>query len=487
MKTSKLIAFIFLLPVSIFSMFVSAENLFIDTSLQEIEFHKNLPLPKAWRICYPNCNDENKIQINLTNEEGDFFSIDQLHLFEEDIFEGRTIEKSENIEFLFKLKNGHTHPINKLSYKISRSTHKVNLKISSAKPITIKINANQTLNPEKIVGLGGLYNGTSLISFSPEGIEKMKQVSIINDTEKFWHGARSRFWSFLISPSEAVSSYSIRDIDTESNSFVLSSNSESGEYHFIFYFGPIERSALISVSSELKDLLYTALWDWLRWICFGFQMILSWVYSWVGNLGVSIILLALIIKIFLFPLSTVAEKWQQEVNEIQAWLQPRLKNIKTNYTGEEAHQKTLALYQEKDISPMFTVKSLAGLLIQIPIFIAVFDMLGESIMLKGQGFLWINDLSRPDYWINLPFIIPYFGGTLNLLPLLMTFITVLSAYNFQDKHLLGELRKQQQVKLYIMAFAFFVLFYTFPAGMVLYWTASNGMQLIKTLIVKYKI
>ncbi len=241
----------------------------------------------------------------------------------------------------------------------------------------------------------------------------------------------------------------------------------------------------MSVSSQLKDLLYTALWDWLRWICFGFQMILSWVFSWVGNLGISIILLALIIKIFLYPLSSVAEKWQQEVNEIQAWLQPRLNNIKTNYTGEEAHQKILALYQEKDISPMFTVKSLAGLLIQIPIFIAVFDMLGESMMLKGQSFLWISDLSRPDYWISLPFVIPYFGETLNLLPLLMMVITALSAFNFQDKHLQGELMKQQQIKLYFMALAFFILFYTFPAGMVLYWTASNGMQLIKTLVVKY--
>ena len=486
MKASKLVAIIFLLSVSIFPMFGSAESLFIDTPLQEIEFHQNLPLPKAWRVCYPNCNDENKIEVNLMNKEGSFFSIEQLQFIEEDFFEVKIIEKTENVEFLFQLKNGLTHPISKLSYDISRSTHKLDLKISSSEPISIKIRANEILHPENIVGLGGLYNGTSLISFSPKGIEEMKQASILNDSEKLWHGARSRFWSFLISPSETIQSYSINDIESNSNSFALDSNSESGEYHFSLYFGPIERSALMSVSSQLKDLLYTALWDWLRWICFGFQMILSWVFSWVGNLGISIILLALIIKIFLYPLSSVAEKWQQEVNEIQAWLQPRLNNIKTNYTGEEAHQKTLALYQEKDISPMFTVKSLAGLLIQIPIFIAVFDMLGESIMLKGQGFLWINDLSRPDQWMNLPFVIPYFGGTLNLLPLLMTLITALSALNFQDKHLQGDLLKQQQIKLYLMALAFFILFYTFPAGMVLYWTASNSLQLIKALVVKYK-
>ena len=63
--------------------------------------------------------------------------------------------------------------------------------------------------------------------------------------------------------------------------------------------------------------------------------------------------MALIIKILLYPLSNVAERWQQEVNAIQAWLQPRLKNIKTNYSGEEAHQRPLALYQEKGISPLF--------------------------------------------------------------------------------------------------------------------------------------
>jgi membrane protein insertase Oxa1/YidC/SpoIIIJ len=88
--------------------------------------------------------------------------------------------------------------------------------------------------------------------------------------------------------------------------------------------------------------------------------------------------------------------------------------------------------------------------------------------------------------MNLPFVIPYFGGTLNLLPLLMMVITVLSVLNFQDKHLQGDLLKQQQIKLYLMALAFFILFYTFPAGMVLYWTASNSLQLIKALVVKYK-
>ena len=67
--------------------------------------------------------------------------------------------------------------------------------------------------------------------------------------------------------------------------------------------------------------------------------------------------------------------------------------------------------------------------------------------------------------------------------MILTVITKLPMKNYSKQK---KLKKQQQIKLYIMALAFFVLFYTFPAGMVLYWTASNGMQLIKTLVVKYK-
>jgi membrane protein insertase Oxa1/YidC/SpoIIIJ len=92
----------------------------------------------------------------------------------------------------------------------------------------------------------------------------------------------------------------------------------------------------------------------------------------------------------------------------------------------------------------------------------------------------------PDHWMNLPFLIPFFGESFNLLPLLMMLVTALGAFFFQDQHLKGSLLKQQKRKLYLMAFAFFMLFYTFPAGMVLYWTISNSLQLIKVIFLRYQ-
>ena len=84
MKTSNIIAIILLLTVSILPTFVSAEALFIDTPFQEMEFDQNRPLPKVWTVCYPSCDDENKIDVNLMNKGENFFSIEQLQFIEEE-------------------------------------------------------------------------------------------------------------------------------------------------------------------------------------------------------------------------------------------------------------------------------------------------------------------------------------------------------------------------------------------------------------------
>ena len=111
-------------------------------------------------------------------------------------------------------------------------------------------------------------------------------------------------------------------------------------------------------------------------------------------------------------------------------------------------------------------------------------MLDENIALSGVSFLWINDLALPDNLIRLPFIIPFFGEHLNLLPFLMTGITLLTSWKFTDSSLSKQLLKKQQQNLSWMALLFFILFYTFPAGMVLYWTTNNCIALLKVMFKK---
>jgi membrane protein insertase Oxa1/YidC/SpoIIIJ len=84
----------------------------------------------------------------------------------------------------------------------------------------------------------------------------------------------------------------------------------------------------------------------------------------------------------------------------------------------------------------------------------------------------------------LPLFIPFFGASINLLPFCMMIISMLSAYLYTDKNLNKDLLSNQKRKLYLMSFLFFVLLFTFPAGMVLYWTTSNFLQLMQMQIKK---
>jgi YidC/Oxa1 family membrane protein insertase len=198
----------------------------------------------------------------------------------------------------------------------------------------------------------------------------------------------------------------------------------------------------------------------------------------IGNAGVAIIALAGAVKLLLLPLTLVAERLQSQVQATQARLQPGIEAINSAYRGEERARRTLALYREAGVSPLYTLRSLLGFLIQIPVFIAAFDMLAENFDLQGVPFLWIRDLSRPDALWRMPVCFPFFGCDLNLLPFLMSGISIAAGLRHHAPLLTPSLIRKQRRNLTAMSVAFFFLFYTFPAGMVLYWTSTNLVQLV---------
>jgi len=112
------------------------------------------------------------------------------------------------------------------------------------------------------------------------------------------------------------------------------------------------------------------------------------------------------------------------------------------------------------------------------VFIAVFDMLAEDFDLYRVSFLWIQDLSRPDALLRLPVCVPFFGCYLNLLPFLMSSASLAALLRFRSATLTPSLVRRQRRNLMGMTVLFFLLFYTFPAGMVLYWTSTNSFQLV---------
>jgi YidC/Oxa1 family membrane protein insertase len=289
-----------------------------------------------------------------------------------------------------------------------------------------------------------------------------------------WVGVRSRFWAILLRPDGAAALVPRSDAGIA----LVSDAPDALSWRYTFYSGPVERHALAHADPPLEPMLFSGLWSWLRALSFALLFLLRGLTAIVGDPGVAIIALAASVKILLLPLTAVAERLQAQVNATQARLQSGIDAINAAHRGEERARRTVALYREEGVHPLYTLKSLLGFLIQIPVFIAVFDMLAEDFNLYRVSFLWIQDLSRPDALLRLPVCLPFFGCHLNLLPFLMSSASLAALLRFRSAVLTPSLVRRQRRNLMGMTLLFFLLFYTFPAGMVLYWTSTNCFQLV---------
>jgi len=247
------------------------------------------------------------------------------------------------------------------------------------------------------------------------------------------------------------------------------------------YLGPIEPTALKLAAPELENLMYSGLWFWLRWICQGLNYLLGWIVMLIPNWGLAVMALSLVVGILMRPLNKIADRLQDQVHETDARLSPMLASIKKDYKGAEQSEKIIAMYKEEGVHPLYSLKSLMGVFVVIPVFIGAFDMLAENIYLSGESFLWIADLSHPDAFLKLPFSLPFFGGYLNLLPFIMTAFSFVASKLHAHPAMDAAQQRKQSRNLVLMSLGFLVLFYTFPAGMVLYWTTNNLISVIKMM------
>ncbi len=244
---------------------------------------------------------------------------------------------------------------------------------------------------------------------------------------------------------------------------------------FLFYFKVFAAAGPVDSNS----LLFSALWGWMRWICFGLLFLLTSIHFIVPSWGLSIILLALIVRIALYPLSKLAMASQKRFVEAQKQMSPELQQIKRTYKGGEQSERILQLYKKHQVSPFAGLKPLGIVLIQLPILVALFHVLGEAIELRDAGFLWIHSLALPDNLFPFGFNIPLLGNYFNLLPVLMSFFTLLS---FKLAPAPTAEKKEQGLQnffLVAMTLMFFLLFYSFPSGMVLYWTFANIFHIVQ--------
>jgi YidC/Oxa1 family membrane protein insertase len=168
-----------------------------------------------------------------------------------------------------------------------------------------------------------------------------------------------------------------------------------------------------------------------------------------------------------YPLTRTSTKSMKKMQE----LQPKLKVLQEKYKNdkEKLNQATMELYRTEKVNP------LAGclpLLVQSPVFIALYQALSHTIALRGQPFiLWMTDLSQPDALFSMPFALPFLGADFNVLPILMSV-----AMYFQTKLTPTSGGGQMAMMNTMMPLIMIFIFYNMPSGLVLYWLVNTILQ-----------
>jgi YidC/Oxa1 family membrane protein insertase len=236
---------------------------------------------------------------------------------------------------------------------------------------------------------------------------------------------------------------------------------------FTLYLGPRD----LAIVKQLGKKLELAIdFGWTDVIAKPLLYLLRFFNQYLNNYGLSIILLTILIKILFWPLTHKSYKSMKEMQKIQ----PLMAKIREKYKDnkEQMNKEMMALYKTYKVNPM---GGCLPMVIQIPVFFALFRILGSAIELRHAPFLfWINDLSAPDRLFNFPFEIPFMTPPSGI-PVL-TLLMGVSMY-IQQKMTPTPGDQTQAKIMMLMPVIFTVMFINFPSGLVLYWLINNILSI----------
>jgi YidC/Oxa1 family membrane protein insertase len=243
--------------------------------------------------------------------------------------------------------------------------------------------------------------------------------------------------------------------------------------NFALYLGPQDLYILKALKGNLEKAIN---FGWFDIIAKPLLITLRFFNKHVSNYGVSIILLTILIKLLFWPLT---HKSYQSMKEMRK-LQPIMAKIREKYKGnkQEMNKQLMGLYKTYKINPM---GGCLPMIIQIPVFFALFRVLPNSIELRHAPFiLWIKDLSSPDRLFYFPFEIPFMAPPYGI-PVLTLIMGASMFIQQKMTPVTGDPAQAKMMMLLPIVFTF--MFINFPSGLVLYWLVNNVLSIAQ----QYKI
>ena len=242
----------------------------------------------------------------------------------------------------------------------------------------------------------------------------------------------------------------------------------TAEYQF--YLGPKDLKVMKGLPVSAESAVRLAYWGWVEPLCRPMLYLLNLLKDLTGSYGLAIILLTVLVKLVLWPLIHKGNKSMRRMQRIQ----PLVKELKEKYKDNqpEFSRQMMELYKKENVSPF---GGCFPMLLQLPVFIALYSTLDSSVELRHVSFLWAQDLSRPD--LVGPTI---FGIGLHPFILISTGLMVL-----QQKLAPPMADPMQHKMMMLMPVIMLVFFYNFPSGLALYWTVNNILSILQMKYSQY--
>ena len=319
------------------------------------------------------------------------------------------------------------------------------------------------------------YSKEGPVAYVSKSIERRKSADVSKEEtigpDVSWGGFERKYFMAVIIPQDP----SLTSVNMSRENNVVSVNlkgakniippEQSGSFKYNLFIGPKDYAMLKKHGLSLEEAIeFDSVIPGLKWLSIGLLLFIKFLYQFVGNYGVAIVVLTILIKILFWPLGNISYKSMKEMQKIQ----PKITALREKYKNDQAKlgQETMALYKAHKVNPF---GGCLPILIQIPVFIGLYNTLLYAIELRHSPFFWwIQDLSAKD---------PYY-----ITPIVM------GATQFIQQKMTPTMGDPMQAKIMLaMPIIFTFIFLNFPSGLVIYWLVNNIISIGQQIYINKKL
>ena len=386
--------------------------------------------------------DKNQKRLVFSRTFGDGIKVEKIFMFNPDNY---------SVELDVQVSNLTSAPVNQVPY----------------------LNWYEYVDPKQEVDS---YSKEGPVAYVSKSIKRKKSAEISKEEtmgpDVSWGGFERKYFMAVIIP-ENPSLTSI-NMSRDANNMVAvnlkgTKNTippdQSGTFKYNLFIGPKDYAMLKELGLSLEEAIeFESFIPGLKWLSIGLLIFIKFLHQFVGNYGVAIIILTILIKIVFWPLGNISYKSMKEMQKIQ----PKITALREKYKDDQAKlgQETMALYKAHKVNPF---GGCLPILIQIPVFIGLYNTLLYAIELRHSPFFWwIQDLSAKD---------PYY-----ITPIVM------GATQFIQQKMTPTVGDPMQAKIMLaMPIIFTFIFLNFPSGLVIYWLVNNIISIGQQIYINKKL